>query len=81
MLSLYQRYYDAVSCEFPEFFEEIIEADINLNEALEAKDYQKISRCHAELTKMLEEEKLSGMLLQFDIDIKNPESPRPTMEK
>ena len=64
----------------PRDFEGIVEAVINVNEALEAKDYQKISWCHAELTKMLEEEKLSGMLLQYDTDIEwcwysNPAKP------
>ena len=66
VLALYQRYYDAVSCEFPQFVEEIIEAVVNLNKALESKDYQNISRYHVELTKLLEGEKLSSLLFQFE---------------
>ena len=71
VLALYQRYYDAVSCEFPKFFEEIIAAVINLNEAFESKDYQNILKYHVELTKMLEGEMLSGLLLQFETESMN----------
>ena len=66
VLALYQRYYDAVSCEFPQFFENVIMLVINLNKALESKDYRSISILHAQLTKVLEGEMLSGLLLDFE---------------